>query len=140
MTTRRRHGWNKKGSPCGPPDLSRLTSRRDRHTASPAAFAGFPATQPLPGNSEVAEIVAERFSDVAGVEPEARQPITVRPKAPVPFGTRHIGRHTGLRGYDVEIEKAVNSSHHGMPIAARTEERRGGKEWVSTCRSRWSRD
>src|SRR3546814_133760 len=49
--------------------------------------------------------------------PAARQPITVRPKAPVPFGTRHIGRHTGLRGYDVKIEKAVNSSHHGMPIA-----------------------
>src|SRR3546814_13601418 len=84
MTTRRRHGWNKKGSPCGPPDLSRLTSRRDRHTASPAAFAGFPATQPLPGHSEVAEIVAERFSDVG------------------------------------------------------SEERRVGKERVSTCRSRWS--
>src|SRR3546814_20913500 len=80
-------------------------------------LAGFPATQPLPGNSEVAEIVAERFSDVAGVEPDARQPINVRPKAPVPFGTRHIGRHTGLRGYDVEIEKAVNSSNNGMPIA-----------------------
>src|SRR3546814_10784173 len=27
---------------------------------------------------------------------------------------------------------------HGMPTAARSEERRVGKECVSTCRSRWS--
>src|SRR3546814_16670756 len=107
MTTRRRHGWNKKGSPCGPPDLSRLTSRRDRHTASPAAFAGFPATQPPPGNSEVAEIVAERFSAVPGVEPEDRQPITVRPHATAPFDTRPIRRQPHHRPYAIHLSTAA---------------------------------
>src|SRR3546814_17912966 len=29
--------------------------------------------------------------------------------------------------------------HNRIPLACRSEERRVGKEWVSTCRSRWSR-
>src|SRR3546814_3170447 len=29
-------------------------------------------------------------------------------------------------------------NHAGYTIGTRTEERRVGKEWVSTCRSRWS--
>src|SRR3546814_16971343 len=35
---------------------------------------------------------------------------------------------------------ATLSSFRGAPTDARTEERRVGKECVSTCRSRWSQD
>src|SRR3546814_13615004 len=34
----------------------------------------------------------------------------------------------------------VLGEHHPVCIECRSEERRGGKEWVSTCRSRWSPD
>src|SRR3546814_20262109 len=39
------------------------------------------------------------------------------------------------------IDKTVKNSYHvpdPKPIGVRSEERREGQEWVSTCRSRWS--
>src|SRR3546814_12671540 len=37
---------------------------------------------------------------------------------------------------DIAFEAEAVLEHEGQH-AARSEERRGGKEWVSTCRSRW---
>src|SRR3546814_13596905 len=42
---------------------------------------------------------------------------------------------SGLVGYNVQV--AVDAEHH-LIVAHRSEERRVGKECVSTCRSRWS--
>src|SRR3546814_16957067 len=39
----------------------------------------------------------------------------------------------GDRGY-----RLSGGERQRLAIARRSEERRGGKEWVSTCRSRWS--
>src|SRR3546814_11076987 len=44
------------------------------------------------------------------------------------------GRRGGYRGR----RKSAAGSRRGRPRRTRSEERRVGKEWVSTCRSRWS--
>src|SRR3546814_17275267 len=48
----------------------------------------------------------------------------------------------GLSPHDVERVVFVGGPTHYKPlrdkVAFRSEERRVGKEWVSTCRSRWS--
>src|SRR3546814_15514286 len=38
----------------------------------------------------------------------------------------------------VELGGALAELRHEQVVLHRSEERRGGKEWVSTCRSRWS--
>src|SRR3546814_19793419 len=65
-------------------------------------------------------------------------------------GFGETGEFGGLPGYDAAVQAlsglmsvngnpAENSSRIGIPLVdTRSEERRVGKECVSTCRSRWS--
>src|SRR3546814_11321360 len=46
-----------------------------------------------------------------------------------------IGTVVGLVGMFIAMDDPATI---GPAMALRSEERRGGKEWVSTCRSRWS--
>src|SRR3546814_4052547 len=52
---------------------------------------------------------------------------------PLPKQISVRGNHPGKAGYAPEFPAGDQSSE-----ALRTEERRGGKEWVGTCRSWWS--
>src|SRR3546814_3237599 len=55
-------------------------------------------------------------------------------------GRAIFGRHIGERGAvgEAEAVEAGAVIFDEAPDDARSEERRVGKEWVSTCRSRWS--
>src|SRR3546814_11932888 len=54
------------------------------------------------------------------------------------FGVRR--RDEDLRRVHDELKSTEESLHGAMKDLARSEERRVGKECVSTCRSRWSPD
>src|SRR3546814_14263308 len=60
---------------------------------------------------------------LAGIDPAFLPPIRSSHDV-IGAVTAAAAAHTGLRV--------------GTPVVARSEERRVGKEWVSTCRSRWS--
>src|SRR3546814_20347812 len=60
-----------------------------------------------------------------------------RPSRKIPDQRVELGRAVG-----VDFARVVHAQHDlvGVPIRERSEERRVGKECVSTCRSRWSPD
>src|SRR3546814_11598678 len=58
-----------------------------------------------------------------------------------PEATAHVGRdHMDLPLLEVEVERqgVAHLMRHLGGVVERSEERRVGKECVSTCRSRWS--
>src|SRR3546814_16868039 len=94
------------------------------------------------GNAERGRALMLSISDTGeGIDPEMQ----ARVFEPF-FTTKGVGKGTGLglsqvygfatqSGGDVFIESAAGE---GTTITIRSEERRVGKECVSTCRSRWS--
>src|SRR3546814_1310391 len=55
-----------------------------------------------------------------------------------PIGFTHLSRPHRLSPRPSERERARAGAYGGTRLLARSEERRVGKECVSTCRSRWS--
>src|SRR3546814_11709184 len=64
----------------------------------------------------------------------------VRDKGQHPVGGRNANRHQAdaLPGITDAQPREPRCAEYGW--AARSEERRVGKEWVRTCRARWSQD
>src|SRR3546814_12228750 len=82
-------------------------------------------------------------SDLAGIELVARDVVTAVDREHV--DPRRIGGipafvrvHPGVVGAEAERAGTGFQAVVGAGIQARSEERRVGKECVSTCRSRWS--
>src|SRR3546814_12331000 len=61
---------------------------------------------------------------------------------PVPRNLNHFWNFGVLAGValTIQIITGIILAMHYAPAATRSEERRVGKECVSTCRSRWSQD
>src|SRR3546814_19635228 len=76
-------------------------------------------------SSDLVGIVLE----VAGIEPQAR------PHRQRIFADRHCGDRLDVHSVDATRLQAVAAVRF---MTQRSEERRVGKECVSTCRSRWS--
>src|SRR3546814_11635886 len=83
----------------------------------------------------VAFEVAPGAFDVVEFGGVARQPLDGEPW---PLGECGAGEFAGVDGSVVEDEDDGLGFGLGLRAAARSEERRVGKECVSTCRSRWS--
>src|SRR3546814_12219138 len=82
----------------------------------------------------------ERIDDqvaIVGVQSDARRPR--RNRAQVLLVRRHHAfRQAGGAGGEQHVEAIARLYRRGPGINRRSEERRVGKECVSTCRSRWS--
>src|SRR3546814_16394144 len=92
-------------------------------------------------SSDVCSSDLPRFDDPVGDEPDDRGEKDDDAKDEIPVAER-VHRPAGLddaRGFLREAEQQdIELTGHDIAGIARSEERRVGKECVSTCRSRWA--
>src|SRR3546814_16490008 len=87
--------------------------------------------------------ISDWSSDVCSsdLNPECRPPVPSdeRPAAEGEEGEEKARRREGDRQAEDDLDQPAESARGIAEGKARSEERRVGKECVSTCRSRWSR-
>src|SRR3546814_14297604 len=79
--------------------------------------------------------ISDWSSDVCSSDLLRQLDAVGRPALPRP---RHLGLHDGRSGCFPDIRQPGRHGPHDRVLSPRSEERRVGKECVSTCRSRWS--
>src|SRR3546814_13771410 len=94
----------------------------------------------FPYTTRFRSIVPQRFLDLPGQAVEALAHVGLAGRQPHPDTARDRDhRWPSARSTCASAVASTGGiKRTRMPSGSRTEERRVGKEWVSTCRSRWS--